>query len=151
MATIVQGMPTTPVLPRPRQFTGVWSWITTVDHKRIGILYGVTAFAFFLIGGIEALLIRLQLAVPDNTLIRARHLQPAVHDARHHHDLPGGHAAERGLLQHRRALTDRRPRRRLPAAERPQLLDLPDRRHLPEPELARRRGARTRAGSATRT
>ena len=31
--------------------TGVWSWITTVDHKRIGILYGVSAFAFFLVGG----------------------------------------------------------------------------------------------------
>ena len=29
----------------------VWSWLTTVDHKRIGILYGVSAFIFFLIGG----------------------------------------------------------------------------------------------------
>src|SRR5438094_8202694 len=47
------------------------SWITTVDHKRIGILYGVTAFAFFLIGGIEALLIRLQLARPLNTVMSA--------------------------------------------------------------------------------
>ena len=34
----------------------LWSWLTTVDHKRIGILYGATAFTFFLIGGIEALL-----------------------------------------------------------------------------------------------
>jgi cytochrome c oxidase subunit 1 len=48
---------------------GVWSWITTVDHKRIGILYGVSAFAFFLIGGIEALIIRLQLARPESTLV----------------------------------------------------------------------------------
>src|SRR5204862_6052326 len=40
-------------------------------HKRIGILYGATAFAFFLLGGIEALLIRLQLAVPNNTLVSA--------------------------------------------------------------------------------
>jgi cytochrome c oxidase subunit I len=71
MATIVQGMPTAAaVAARPRQFTGVWSWIATVDHKRIGILYGVTAFAFFLIGGVEALAIRLQLAVPANTLVR---------------------------------------------------------------------------------
>ena len=31
------------------------SWLTTVDHKRIGILYGVSAFVFFLIGGLEAL------------------------------------------------------------------------------------------------
>ncbi len=37
--------------------TGLWSWITTVDHKRIGIMYGLTAFLFFLIGGLEALVI----------------------------------------------------------------------------------------------
>ncbi|HET8577265.1 MAG TPA: cytochrome c oxidase subunit I [Methylomirabilota bacterium] len=49
----------------------LWSWITTVDHKRIGILYGSTAFIGFLVGGIEALIMRLQLAVPDNTLVGA--------------------------------------------------------------------------------
>ena len=41
-----------------------WSWFTTVDHKKIGILYGGTALGFFVIGGVEALLIRLQLAGP---------------------------------------------------------------------------------------
>src|SRR5574341_1404948 len=51
--------------------SGVWSWITTTDHKRIGILYGVTAFFFFLIGGLEALFIRLQLARPENHLVSA--------------------------------------------------------------------------------
>jgi cytochrome c oxidase subunit I len=49
----------------------VIGWLTTVDHKRVGILYGATAFAFFLVGGVEALLIRLQLAVPNNTLVSA--------------------------------------------------------------------------------
>ena len=49
--------------------SGVWSWITTVDHKRIGILYGTTAVIFFLVGGFEALLIRLQLAEAEATLI----------------------------------------------------------------------------------
>ncbi|MGH7514459.1 MAG: cytochrome c oxidase subunit I [Gemmatimonadales bacterium] len=49
--------------------TGLWSWLTTVDHKRIGILYGATAFLFFLVGGIEALIIRLQLMKPNNTLV----------------------------------------------------------------------------------
>ena len=49
--------------------TGIWSWITTVDHKRIGILYGTTAFVFFLLGGIEALIMRLQLMKPDNVLV----------------------------------------------------------------------------------
>jgi cytochrome c oxidase subunit I len=49
--------------------TGLWSWITTVDHKRIGILYGTTAFIFFLMGGIEALLLRIQLGAPENTFL----------------------------------------------------------------------------------
>jgi cytochrome c oxidase subunit I len=41
------------------------SWLTTVDHKRIGILYIVTALVFFLLGGLLALLIRTQLATPN--------------------------------------------------------------------------------------
>src|SRR5262245_49751433 len=47
-------------------YSGIWGWLTTVDHKRIGIMYGVTSFGFFVIGGIEALLIRVQLARPNN-------------------------------------------------------------------------------------
>src|SRR5437867_13180362 len=50
----------------------LWSWLTTVDHKRIGILYGSSAFIFFLVGGIDALIMRLQLARPDNTLVSAQ-------------------------------------------------------------------------------
>ncbi len=57
------------LLRRPRSTAGFWSWVTTVDHKRIGILYGVTAFLFFLVGGIEALFIRLQLAQPDGRIL----------------------------------------------------------------------------------
>ncbi|HEX9124093.1 MAG TPA: cytochrome c oxidase subunit I [Actinomycetota bacterium] len=57
------------LLRRPSATTGFWSWVTTVDHKRIGILYGITAFAFFLIGGSEALLIRIQLARPDQQVL----------------------------------------------------------------------------------
>jgi cytochrome c oxidase subunit I len=49
--------------------SGLWSWITTVDHKRIGAMYGITAFIFFMVGGIEALLIRIQLMRPENTFI----------------------------------------------------------------------------------
>ncbi|TAK65707.1 MAG: cytochrome c oxidase subunit I [Dehalococcoidia bacterium] len=52
-------------------YRGIWSWIATVDHKRIGMLYGVTAFFFFLVGGIEALLIRIQLARPDQAVLSA--------------------------------------------------------------------------------
>jgi len=53
------------------EYTGIMSWIKTVDHKRIGILYGSTAFLFFLIGGIEALFMRIQLMKPDNTFVSA--------------------------------------------------------------------------------
>jgi cytochrome c oxidase subunit I len=67
MATSV-AYPAVAAAPR----SGVWSWITTTDHKRIGVLYGVTAFVFFLIGGIEALIIRLQLARPENHLVTAQ-------------------------------------------------------------------------------
>ncbi len=56
---------------RPSALTGFSSWLTTVDHKKIGLMYGVTAFAFFIIGGLEALLIRSQLAQPDGTVLNA--------------------------------------------------------------------------------
>jgi cytochrome c oxidase subunit 1 len=59
------------VFARPRTDTGWRSWVTTVDHKRIGIMYGATALVFFVIGGFEALLIRVQLAVPDGQLLSA--------------------------------------------------------------------------------
>ena len=49
--------------------TGVWSWITTVDHKRIGILYLSTAFFFFLVGGVMALIMRLELTAPGRQVV----------------------------------------------------------------------------------
>ncbi|WP_116812200.1 cytochrome c oxidase subunit I [Steroidobacter cummioxidans] len=48
---------------------GIKGFFTTVDHKAIGIRYIVTAFLFLAIGGIEALVMRLQLAGPDRTLL----------------------------------------------------------------------------------
>ena len=47
----------------------VASWITTVDHKRIGILYAVTSLVFFAAGGLLALLMRAQLATPNEHFI----------------------------------------------------------------------------------
>src|SRR5436309_11691274 len=58
------------LLARPTATEGFWSWFTTVDHKKIGILYGITSFAFFIVGGSEALLIRLQLARPDQNILK---------------------------------------------------------------------------------
>ncbi|MGI8661874.1 MAG: cytochrome c oxidase subunit I [Acidimicrobiales bacterium] len=61
------------VFGRPTgQAKGWRSWVTSVDHKRIGIMYGLTAIAFFIIGGVEALLIRLQLAHPNGTVLNAQ-------------------------------------------------------------------------------
>ncbi len=59
------------VLRRPKSTTGVWSWFTTVDHKKIGIMYGAAALLFFLVGGIEALLIRLQLFQANGSVLTA--------------------------------------------------------------------------------
>ncbi|MGH2811329.1 MAG: cbb3-type cytochrome c oxidase subunit I, partial [Actinomycetota bacterium] len=59
------------IFRRPTSNEGVWGWLTTVDHKRVGILYGFTAFVFFLLGGVEALLMRLQLARPDGQVLNS--------------------------------------------------------------------------------
>ena len=50
---------------RPFAQTTLGSWLTTTDHKRIGLLYMFTAFAYFLLGGLEAELIRTQLAAAN--------------------------------------------------------------------------------------
>ncbi len=64
------GQPAKPfVLWRPTAKTGLVSWLTTVDHKRIGFLYGISGLFFLIVGGIEALLIRVQLAVPNNSFL----------------------------------------------------------------------------------
>src|SRR5215208_5900064 len=54
------------VRPESRGWT---SWITTTDHKKIGILYLYTTLVFFLLGGLEAMLLRIQLGAPDNTFL----------------------------------------------------------------------------------
>ena len=81
MAIIERPAPTVPavvtptstygVLKRPVSATGWRSWVFTVDHKKIGIMYGATAMFFFIVGGVEALLIRLQLAAPNGKVLNA--------------------------------------------------------------------------------
>jgi len=48
---------------------GIRGWFSTVDHKEIGLRYIVTAFVFLLLGGVEALVMRVQLAQPSMTLL----------------------------------------------------------------------------------
>jgi cytochrome c oxidase subunit 1 len=59
------------VFRRPVATTGWRSWLFTIDHKKIGIMYGAAALFFFVLGGSEALLIRLQLARPDGKVLSA--------------------------------------------------------------------------------
>jgi cytochrome c oxidase subunit 1 len=59
------------VFRRPVETTGWKSWAFSVDHKKIGIMYGATALFFFLVGGIEALLIRAQLAGENGQILSA--------------------------------------------------------------------------------
>jgi cytochrome c oxidase subunit I len=47
----------------------IWDYLTTVDHKKIAILYLIAGGLFFLIGGLEAMFIRIQLAIPNNTFL----------------------------------------------------------------------------------
>ena len=63
-------------LPVARSLERIWatkrgllSWISTVDHKEIGLRYIVTAFAFLIAGGLEALVLRVQLARPNQALL----------------------------------------------------------------------------------
>jgi len=65
--TIAEGVS----LTRRKRFgeTYIGAWIMTIDHKKIGVMYIVTAFFFFLVGGVEALLVRTQLAVPNGNVL----------------------------------------------------------------------------------
>jgi hypothetical protein len=53
----------------PERARGLLAFLTTTDHKRIGIAYMVTAYAFFLVGGALAMLIRTELAEPGSGLL----------------------------------------------------------------------------------
>jgi cytochrome c oxidase subunit 1 len=69
MATYAAQVPQIVTHTVERESKGWTSWITTTDHKKIGIMYLVTTFVFFILGGTEALLMRLQLGAPENTLV----------------------------------------------------------------------------------
>src|SRR5919205_1323323 len=70
-------MATTATVPaysgtREHAETGLWSWLTTVDHKRIAALYLGTSLFWFLAGGFEAAIIRAQLAFPNGRVVSAQ-------------------------------------------------------------------------------
>ena len=56
-------------LERYEQHAGMLKWVGSVDHKQIAVMYMLTSLFFFLVGGVEALLMRWQLARPENHFI----------------------------------------------------------------------------------
>jgi cytochrome c oxidase subunit I len=60
-------------LPEPESYLkgGFLDWLTTTDHKKIAVMYGITGLIFFLFGGLEALMLRIQLMSPNNTFLGA--------------------------------------------------------------------------------
>ncbi len=64
------GPPAAPA-PAPRHNVGILRWLTTTDHKVIGLSYMTTGVGFFLLGGVLALVMRTQLARPDQKILSA--------------------------------------------------------------------------------
>ncbi len=56
---------------------GIWSWLTTVDHKRIGLMYLWSVLGAFFLGGIFALLVRLELLTPEQDIMTAEQYNQA--------------------------------------------------------------------------
>src|SRR4051794_26188459 len=69
MTVTVERPVVTPPPPEPRRATGLLGWLTTTDHKVIGLSYMVTAFGFFMLGGALAEIIRVQLWSPNERFV----------------------------------------------------------------------------------
>ena len=123
---------------------GLYEWLTTTDHKKIGIMYVINSFLFFLVGGVMALVVRTELAQPGLQLAdRRARVQRDVHDARHADDLRVHHPDAGGPRELRRAADDRGAGHGLPADQRPVAVDAAARRD-PAPRRASSSAARRR-------
>ena len=82
--------PTVPVETREHYLNanyGIRSWLLTVDHKRIALLYLASITLFFFLGGFFAVLIRLELLTPQGDMVQAETYNKLFTHARDHHDL----------------------------------------------------------------
>ena len=124
--------------------SGFWSWVTTVDHKRIGALYLITTLFFFVTGGLMALAMRIQLEHVEQPGHLGRRLRPHLHDARDDDGVPVRRAGHGGVRELHGAAHDRRARHGLPTPERgvPVAPDPRRARHVHGLRLGRRRRRR---------
>ena len=106
--------------------TGLLKWLTSTDHKLIGMNYMVTSLVMFFLAGIMALVLRTQLAQPRQLVPQLPAVQRAVHDARQPDAVPVRRALRlRRPGQLHPAPAGRRARHGVPAAERPLVLAVP--------------------------
>src|ERR1041384_2854147 len=75
-----------PSVPRTRHGRLVVDWLTTTDHKKIGHLYLITSFLFFLVGGVMALLMRAELARPGEFGAHQQRHDPADQEEQERRD-----------------------------------------------------------------
>jgi hypothetical protein len=93
--------------PESFSISNFWSylkpWLTTTDHKEVGILYFLYGFIFFLVGGFLALLFRIQLSIPENTFLT----QTEYNSTRNYNDLPCCYANDCRFHELRTSIADR--------------------------------------------
>ena len=123
----------------PRTLSG---WLTTTDHKAIGIAYAVTALVFLAIGGILAGIIRAELTQPGMQFVDRGDLQQRVHHPRQRDGLPVRRPVRLRPRQLPDPPADRRARPGVPPSQRPVLLAVPVRwrHHAARLRDRRRRG-----------
>ena len=144
----IDARPRTSTRGLPRTLVG---WLTTTDHKAIGVAYAVTSLVFLAIGGALAGIIRAELAEPGHADRRRADVQQRVHDPRQRDGVPVRRPVRVRARQLPRAAADRRARPGVPAPQRALVLAVPVRRHRSccsgsSPTAARPRSA----GSPTR-
>ncbi len=81
--------------------------VYTVDHKKLGLMYIGSGLVFFVVAGVMATLMRMQLFFPSSKFLEAGRFQPLFYDARHGDDLSRGHAVGVWVCQLSRAPNDR--------------------------------------------
>jgi cytochrome c oxidase subunit 1 len=69
MTAIDQAFPGLRAAARPTLIERLHEWVVTVDHKRLGVMYIASGLIFFVVAGLEATMMRIQLAVPNNTFL----------------------------------------------------------------------------------
>ena len=123
---------------------GLLAWVASVDHKQIGIMYMLSSLLFFGIGGIEALLIRIQLSVPDNHFLGPDTFNQVFTMHGTTMIFLVVMPMLTGIVDLRDSADDRRARHGVPAAERDELLAPAIRRRSAVFQFLRRRCAERR-------